>query len=106
VQIFVIFLVSGVNKYDLEHDGNLFPVICFSYRLLSNWRVAVNRSTASLALASFIPLEEYHLPISCSSKSRLLLPSWYRLTPVGPDKIQAGCVCIGLLQLRVRIKWN
>jgi len=31
------------------------------------------------------------LTVSCSSKSRLVLPFWCRLTRVVPDKIQEGC---------------
>jgi len=30
------------------------------------------------------------LTISCSSKSRLVLPFWYRLTRVVPDKVQGA----------------
>jgi len=46
--------------------------------------------------AQLMPLP---LTISCSSRSRLVLPFWYRLTRVVPDKIQEGrktvvCVCV------------
>jgi len=40
---------------------------------------------ADLHMAQLMPLP---LTISCSSKSRLVLPSWYWLTRVVPDKIQ------------------
>jgi len=48
---------------------------------------------ANLHVAQLMPLP---LTISCSSKSRLVLPSWCRLTWVVPDKIQEGCkmVCV------------
>jgi len=51
---------------------------------------------ADLHIAQLMPLP---LTISCSSKSRLVLPSWCRLTRVVPDKIQEGrkmvvCVCV------------
>ena len=49
---------------------------------------------ADLNMAQLMPLP---LTISCSSKSRLVLPSWCRLTQVVPDKIQEGCktvVCV------------
>jgi len=38
---------------------------------------------ADLHMAQLMPLP---LTISCSSKSRLVLPFWYRLTWVVPDK--------------------
>ena len=50
---------------------------------------------ADLHMAQLMPLP---LSISCSSKSRLVLPSWCRLTWVVPDKIQEGRktgVCVG-----------
>ena len=51
---------------------------------------------ADLRMAQLMPLP---LTISCSSKSRLVLPFWCRLTRVVPDKIQEGrkmdvCVCV------------
>jgi len=51
---------------------------------------------ADLYTAQLMPLP---LTISCSSKSRLVLPFWCRLTRVVPDKIQEGrkmvvCVCV------------
>jgi len=50
---------------------------------------------AGLHKAQMMPLP---LTISCSSKSRLVLPFWCRLTRVVPDKIQEGhkmvCVCV------------
>jgi len=58
---------------------------------------------ADLHIAQLMPLP---LTISCSSKSRLVLPSWFyllcQLTQAVPDKIQDGhkmvvCVCV-LLQ--------
>jgi len=46
---------------------------------------------ADLHMAQLMPLP---LTISCSTKSRLVLPFWYRLTWVVPDKIEA-VVCGG-----------
>jgi len=49
---------------------------------------------AGLHMAQLMPLP---LTISCSSKFRLVLPFWCRLTWVVPDKIQEGCkmvVCV------------
>ena len=53
---------------------------------------------ADLHMAQLMPLP---LTISCSSKSRLVLPFWCWLTRVVPDKIQEGrkmvvCVCVGV----------
>ena len=50
---------------------------------------------AYLHMAQLMPLP---LTISCSSKSRLVLPFWCRLTRVVPGKIQEGrkkvvCIC-------------
>ena len=38
-------------------------------------------------MAKLMPLP---LTLSCSSKSRLVLPFWYLLTLVVPDKVQGG----------------
>jgi len=51
---------------------------------------------ADLHVAQPMPLP---LIISCSSKSRLVLPFWCRLIQIVPDKIQEGhkmvvCVCV------------
>ena len=49
---------------------------------------------ADLHMAQLMPLP---LTISCSSKSRLVLPFWCRLTYVVPGKIQEGhktVVCV------------
>jgi len=48
---------------------------------------------ADLQMAQLMPLP---FTISCSSKSRLVLPFWCRPTRVVPDKIQDGCktVCV------------
>jgi len=51
---------------------------------------------ADLHMAQLMPLP---LIISCSSKSRLVLPFWCQLTRVVQDKIQEGrktvvCVCV------------
>ena len=54
---------------------------------------------ADLYMAQLIPLP---LTISCSRKSRLILPFWCRLTRVVPDKIQEDCktvVCVCVWQL-------
>jgi len=50
---------------------------------------------ADLHMAQLMPLL---LTISCSSKSRLVVPFWYLVTQVVPDKIQKSsktivCVC-------------
>ena len=53
---------------------------------------------ADLHMAQLVPLP---FTISCSSKSRLVLPFWCQLTQVVPVKIQEGCkmvVCV-LLQM-------
>ena len=46
--------------------------------------ICLGRGT-DLHMAQVMPLP---LTVSCSSKSRLVLPFWYRLTLVAPDKIQ------------------
>ena len=47
---------------------------------------------ADLHMAQLMPLP---LTISCFSKSRLVLPFWYRLTRVVPEKGPLnGCVCV------------
>jgi len=42
---------------------------------------------ADLHMAQLLPLP---LTICCSSKSRLVLPFWYRLTWVVPDTVQGA----------------
>ena len=50
---------------------------------------------ADLHMAQLTPLP---LTISCFSKSRLVLPFWYRLTQVVPEKGPLnGCVCVCVL---------
>jgi len=52
------------------------------------------RSAVDLHMAQLMPLPS---TVSCSSKSRLVLPFWYRLTRVVPDKGPLnGCVCVFL----------
>jgi len=47
---------------------------------------------ANLHVARRIPLP---LTVSCSSKIQMVLPFWYRLTGVVPDKGPLnGCVCV------------
>ena len=47
---------------------------------------------ADLHMAQVMPLP---LTVSCFSKSRLVLPFWYRLTRVVPEKgLLNGCVCV------------
>jgi len=47
---------------------------------------------ADLHMAQLMPLP---LTVSCFSKSRLVLPFWYRLTRVVPEKGPLnGCVCV------------
>jgi len=49
------------------------------------------RRGADLHMAELMPLP---LTVSCSSKSRMVLPFWYRLTQVAPDKgLLNGCCC-------------
>jgi len=50
---------------------------------------------ADLHLAQLMPLP---LTISCSSKSRLMLPFWYRLTRVVPDKWPLNRCCCFILR--------
>jgi len=68
-----------------------------------NWVVGCWRGClgwgADLHIAQQIPLP---LTISCSSKSRLVLPFWYLLTRVVPDRFQQSsktvvCVCCNKL---------
>ena len=59
---------------------------------------------ADMHMAQVMPLP---LTVSCSGKSRLVLPFWYRLTRVVPDTIQEGhkmvvCVCVCVC-VRVRV---
>ena len=68
-------------------------------RSVKNWVVGcwhgyLSRARCRFAYAQLMPLP---LTISCSSKSRLVLPFWCRLTRVVPDKIQDSCkmaVCV------------
>ena len=47
---------------------------------------------ADLHMAQLMPLP---LAVSCSVKSRLVLPFWYQLTQVVPEKGPLnGCVCV------------
>ena len=60
---------------------------------------------ADLHMAQLIPLP---LIIACSSKSRLVLPSWCWLTWVFPDKIQEDrkmvvCVCVWFWVLNLKL---
>jgi len=49
---------------------------------------------ADLHIAQLMPL-----PLA-SLKSRLVLPFWYRLTRVDPDKgTLSGCVCVSLIYM-------
>jgi len=53
--------------------------------------ICLERS-ADLHTAQLMPVP---LTVSCSSKSRLVLPFWYRLTRIVPDKGPLnGCVCV------------
>jgi len=53
--------------------------------------ICLERS-ADLHTAHLMPVP---LTVSCSSKSRLVLPFWYRLTRIVPDKGPLnGCVCV------------
>jgi len=59
---------------------------------VKNWVVGCWRSYLSGASCRFAysPAMPLPLTISCSSKSRLVLPSWCRLSRVVPDKVQEG----------------
>ena len=50
---------------------------------------------ADLHMAQWIPLP---LTVSCSSKIQMVLPFWYRLTRIVPDRGPLnGCVCVWLI---------
>jgi len=77
------------------------------YLACKNWMVGcwygcVSGSSADLCMAQLMPLP---LTVSCSSKSRLVLPPWFYLkfwcwlTRVVPGKIQSMCVSVNVLQL-------
>ena len=54
---------------------------------------------ADLHMAQLMPLL---LTVSCFSKSRLVLPFWYRLNRVDPDKGPLNvCVCVSVLNVTV-----
>ena len=56
---------------------------------------------ADLHMAQLMPLP---LTVSCFSKSRLVLPFWYWLTQVVPEKGPLNgcmCVCVGHFSLLV-----
>jgi len=68
---------------------------------VKNWVVGCWRGYMSGSRGRFAygPVMQLSITISCSSKSRLVLPFWCRLTRVVPDKIQEGrkmvvCVCV------------
>ena len=50
--------------------------------LVKCWHGYLSEQGADLYIAQLMPLP---LTISCSSKSRLVLPSWYQLIQVVPD---------------------
>ena len=65
---------------------------------VKNWVVGCWRGYANLHMAQLMPLPP---TVSCSSKSRLVLPYWCWLTQVVPDKIQEVVyVCVYLLHFR------
>jgi len=74
---------------------------------LSDWMLAW--LGANLHMAQLIPLP---LALSCSSKSRLVLPFWCQFTQVVLDKIQEGCksvvcvVCVWLVLINVFLVTN
>jgi len=55
---------------------------------------------ANLHMAHLMSLP---LTISCSRKSRLVLPFWYRLTQVVLDKIQRGVKCSSVVEHTLRL---
>ena len=93
--------------------SSLCSSIPISFKMRRFWRGYLGWG-ADLHMAQQMPLP---LTISCSSKSRLVLPSWfllfwYLLTRVVPDKFQkssktAVCVCerekILAIQLSIRV---
>ena len=64
---------------------------------------------ADLHMAQLMPLP---VTVSCFSKSRLVLPSWYQLTWVVPDKgplngcVVCVCVCVLILSTAWRRCWR
>ena len=67
--------------------------------LIGEWNIVMSVSVCvSVHIAQQMPLP---LNISCSSKSRLVLPFWYLLTRVVPDRFQQSsktvvCVCVSV----------
>ena len=60
-------------------------------RVVGCWHGCLEQG-ADLHMAQLMPLP---LTVSCSVKSRLILPFWYRLTRVVPEKGPLnGCVCV------------
>ena len=60
--------------------------------VLGCWRGYLSGARCRLAYAQLMPLP---LTVSCFSKTRLVLPFWYRLTWVVPEKGPLnGCVCV------------
>jgi len=69
-----------------------------SYWVVGCWVVTCLGWGADLHMAQLLPLP---LTVSCSNKSRLVLPFWYWLTRVGPDKrLLNRCCCCSLLLCR------
>ena len=64
---------------------------CKKYWAVGCWHGYVSGSRCRFHIAQLMPLL---LATSCSSKSKLLLPFWCRLTRVVPDIIQEGCMCM------------
>ena len=106
------------NKLGSAHTG-VNPVDCLQFTAFSAFTLSVGQQEGhpackklsggmlawlrvsqgvDLHMAQLMPLP---LTISCSSKSRWVLPFWYWLNQVVPDKIQEGCktvVCVFLLR--------
>jgi len=111
---------AHINWTVLSQTLSVFVIVILHYRAFSVLTLLVRRQEGHLAcknwvvdwwgggmvvclgwgadlhIAQLIPLP---LTISCSSKSKLVLPFWYQLTQVVPDKgpLNGCCCCIQIL---------
>ena len=92
----ILEVTSAVWNLSNSFIGN---ITCINYSVcIHEWwgagMVICLEQGADLHTAPLMPLP---LTVSCSSKSRLVLPFWYRLTRVIPDKgLLNGCVCVSV----------
>jgi len=83
------FAFSALMLLVGQQDGHL---ACKKTKCWDAGMVMCQGHGADLHMAQLMPLQ---LTISCSSKSRLVLPFWCWLTQVVPDKIQeVSCMCV------------